>query len=183
MSMAASIPTPGQTVGPFFHYGMEYPQAAELVPPRSPGSVQLRGTVYDGAGDPVPDAQLEIWQADEHGTIVRTPGGAYRRDGGAFSGFGRASTDAAGVYRLWTVEPGPVDGGAPFFAAILFARGLPTKLHTRIYLPGEAAHNDAFLASMPEHERATLIAHRDDEGRLVHDIHLQGDRETVFLAF
>ena len=177
-------PTPGQTVGPFFHYGMPYPGGAELVAPHSPGAIVLHGRVLDGAGDPVPDAQLELWQTDASGHLPHASGSLHR-DGITFTGFGRAATDAEGAYRFWTRNPGAVDGGAPFFAAIVFARGLQDKLHTRIYLPEDAAAlaSDPLLASLEPEERASLIAERTPEGWLRHDIRLQGERETVFLAF
>ena len=78
-----------------------------------------------------------------------------------------------------------MDGKAPFFAVVVFARGLPNKLHTRIYLPEDADRlaADPLLSSLDAHERATLIATRTPEGHLTHDIHLQGEKETVFLAF
>ncbi|MBN9172877.1 MAG: protocatechuate 3,4-dioxygenase subunit alpha, partial [Microbacterium sp.] len=54
-------PTPGQTVGPFFAYGTIYPKMHEVAHPHSPGAVVLGGTVYDGAGAPIPDSLVEIW--------------------------------------------------------------------------------------------------------------------------
>lgn len=183
-------PTPGQTVGPFFGYGMPYPGGPELVVPYSPGAIVVQGRVLDGAGAPVPDAQLELWQADASGRVPRAAG-SLRRDGITFTGFGRAATDAEGGYRFWTVNPGAVGGHAPFFAVLVFARGLQDKLHTRIYLPDDAAAlaSDPLLASLDPDERASLIAERTPEGWLRHDIRLQGEAdgdgqgETVFLAF
>jgi len=177
-------PTPGQTVGPFFGYGMPYPGGAELVVPYSPGAIVVHGRVLDGAGNPIPDSQLEIWQADSAGRVPQAAGSLHR-DGITFTGFGRTETDTDGAFRFWTVNPGPVDGSAPFFAVIVFARGLQDKLHTRIYLPEDAAAlaSDPLLASLEPRERETLIAERTPEGWLKHDIRLQGERETVFLAF
>jgi len=177
-------PTPGQTVGPFFHYGMQYPGGLELVAPHSPGAIVLHGRVLDGAGEPVPDAQLELWQADAAGRVPRAAG-SLRRDGITFTGFGRTATDVEGRYRFWTVNPGPIAGSTPFIAAIVYARGLQNKLHTRIYLPDDAAAlaSDPVLRGLEPDERATLIAERTAEGWLRHDIRLQGERETVFLAF
>ncbi len=173
-------PTAGQTVGPFFAYGTEYDRMHEVAFPHSPGSIVLSGTVYDGAGAPIPDAMVEIWGADADGTVSRSRG-AFRRDDHTFTGFGRSFTTDDGHYEFWTREPGPSGRGAPFFAAIVYARGLPDKLHTRIYLPG--AEGDPFLASLSSDERATLVATRDADGNLRHDIRLQGDQETVFLAY
>ena len=181
---AGLAPTPGQTVGPFFGYGMPYPGGPELVPPYSPGSVLLSGRIIDGAGSPVPDAQVEIWQPDAAGVVPRAAGSLHR-DGVTFTGFGRAATDIEGVYRFWTVDPGSVDGSAPFISVIVFARGVQDRLFTRIYLPEDAAAlaSDALLRGLEADERVTLIAERTPEGWLRHDIRLQGERETVFLAF
>lgn len=177
-------PTPGQTVGPFFAYGVEFPKMHQVVFPHSAGAVVLSGTVSDGAGDPIPDAFVEIWGADEDGTIPRSRG-SFRRDDRTFTGFGRAFTTDEGHFEFWTRNPGAPAGRAPFLAAIVYARGLPDKLHTRIYLPddADALAADAFLASLDPAERATLIATRTPDGNLHHDIRLQGENETVFLAF
>jgi protocatechuate 3,4-dioxygenase, alpha subunit len=178
----ALVPTPGQTVGPFFHQALPYPRDSELVPPAAPGALRLHGTVYDGAGEPVPDALVEIRQADADGNIPRVEGSS-RRDGRSFTGWGRASTDPAGRYGFATVAPGGVNGGSPFFAVVVFARGMLNRLFTRAYLPGDALADDAFLTSVEEDRRETLVAARETNGDLRFDIHLQGDRETVFLAF
>lgn len=181
-------PTPGQTVGPFFGFGLPYERGGQLVDQAHPGAVRLYGTVLDGHGDPVPDALLEIWQADEDGN-VSTETGSLVRDGWTFTGFGRAAVDNVGRYTFTTVEPGPTrEGGARFIHVCVFARGLLDKLHTRVYLPeadqpeGALAH-DRLLASLPEAERATLFATRDGQGGLSFDIRLQGEGETVFLDF
>lgn len=177
-------PTPGQTVGPFFAYGVEYPKMHEVAFPHSPGAILLGGTVYDGAGSPIPDAFVEIWGADEGGSIPRARG-AFRRDDHTFTGFGRAFTNDDGHYEFWTRRPGAAEGRAAFFAAIVYARGLPDKLHTRIYVPGDPdlLAADPLLASLDEDDRATLIATRTPDGSLRHDIRLQGENETVFLVF
>lgn len=176
--------TPGQTVGPFFAFGTVYPKMHEVVFPHSPGSIVLSGTVYDGAGQPIPDALVEIWSTDAEGNIPRARG-SRRRDDHTFTGFGRSATTDEGHYEFWTVNPGSARGEAPFFAAVVFARGLPDKLHTRIYLPEDPDRlaADPLLASLEPDERATLIATRLPNGGLHHDIRLQGEKETVFLAF
>lgn len=167
-------PTPGQTVGPFFGFALPYAGDSELVPPTHPRAVRLHGHVYDGHGDPVPDALLEIWQADEEGTVPQAPG-SLRRDGWTFTGFGRAATDSAGHYSFTTLRP-----GAPYVALVVFARGLLDRLFTRIYLPEHA--EDPFVQGIPEGRGSTLVARRDEHG-YVFDVHLQGNEETVFLDF
>jgi protocatechuate 3,4-dioxygenase alpha subunit len=176
--------TPGQTAGPFFAYGLEYDRMHQVVDPYAPGAVLLGGTVLDGAGAPVPDALLEIFGADENGFVPRARG-AFRRDDHTFTGFGRTFTDDEGRYEFFTRAPGAPAGRAPFFAAIVYARGLPDKLHTRIYLPedGAALAADPLLSSLEETDRRTLIAERTPDGHLRHDIRLQGEDETVFLVF
>ncbi|GAA5026462.1 protocatechuate 3,4-dioxygenase subunit alpha [Microbacterium fluvii] len=178
-------PTAGQTVGPFFAFGTEYPKMNQVVFPHSPGAIVLGGTVYQGDGAPIPDSIVEIWQPDSDGKISRNRG-AIRRDDHTFTGFGRTFTTDEGHYEFWTCNPGALSAGkAPFFAVIVYARGLPNKLHTRIYLPDdeEALASDPFLSALEPEERATLIATRTPEGYLHHDIRLQGEAETVFLTF
>ena len=177
-------PTPGQTVGPFYGYALPYPGDSELVPPGHRDAIRLHGTVYDGAGNPVPDALLEIWQADPAGRVVQAEG-SLRRDGWTFTGFGRAAVDDTGHYSFTTVVPGATEqGAAPFVAMTVFARGLLNRLFTRVYLPpvGTSLDQDAFLQTVPEDRRATLVATPDEQG-FSFDVRLQGDGETVFLQF
>jgi len=177
--------TAGQTIGPFFAFGLPYEGGNEIAHPWSPGAIVLSGTVYQGDGNPIPDAMLEVWQADADGTIPRVRGSLHR-DGYGFTGFGRTGTTDDGRYLFWTRNPGPTEPGrAAFISLIVFSRGLPDKLHTRIYLPDDEAAlaADPFLSSLSEAERATLIAVRTEDGGLRHDIHLQGEKETVFLAY
>ncbi|QCU77064.1 protocatechuate 3,4-dioxygenase subunit alpha [Citricoccus sp. SGAir0253] len=186
------VPTPGQTIGPFFGYADGYEQVHlpfrdgnHLVNPARPDAVRLTGTVYDGNGDPIPDAMLEIWQADAEGNIPQETGSLVR-DGWTFTGWGRATVDNVGTYTFSTVNPGPTEEGkAAFIHLVVFARGLLNKLHTRIYLPEdtEALEKDALLSSVDADRRGTLIAERQADGSLLFDVHLQGEKETVFLQF
>lgn len=183
-------PTPGQTVGPFYGYALPYEKDRELLAPGSPGSIRLQGTVYDGAGHPIPDAILEIWQPDSDGKVVHRTGSLVR-DGYTFTGFGRSAVGNTGVYTFTTVNPGstePVPGkpaAAPFISVAVFARGLMNRLFTRVYLPEneEALAADPLLSSLDPERRSTLIARRDADGGLTWDIRLQGEGETVFLDF
>lgn len=170
--------TPGQTVGPFFGYALPFPGGAELVPRGHPDAMRLHGRVLDGAGEPVPDALLEIWQTDTSGAIVAQPGSLHR-DGWTFTGWGRAATNRAGEYSFTTVLP-----RSAFIAMALFARGLLDRLYTRVYLPGDdaALAADPLLAALPPSRRATLIAAPTTDG-LAFDVVLQGEQETVFLEF
>ena len=177
--------TPGQTIGPFFGYALPYPGDRELVPWGSAGSVRLHGYVYDGEGNGIEDALLEIRQADASGTVPAVSG-SLCRGGVPFTGWGRTATDPDGHYWFSTVEPGPArPGSAPFFAVAVFARGLLNRLFTRIYLPADPAviEADPLLSAMEAGERGAMVAGREPDGSLRFDIHLQGPRETPFLTF
>lgn len=181
----SSTATPGQTVGPFFGYALPFDRGNELVPPGSPGSIRLHGIVTDGEGEPVPDALLEIWQADADGNVPNASGGL-RRDGWTFTGWGRAATDDAGHYGFTTLLPGATKpDAAPFILVTIFARGLLNRLFTRAYPAGDELAGDPLLASLSDERRTTLIAVRDGQG-LRFDISLQDapDKpETVFLSY
>ncbi|CAN5549821.1 protocatechuate 3,4-dioxygenase subunit alpha [soil metagenome] len=172
--MTGPVPTPGQTIGPFFGFALAHAGAAELVPPGRADAIRLHGRVLDGAGSPVPDALVELWQSDAAGVVVREPG-SLTRDGFTFTGWGRAETDATGHYSFSTLEP-----AAPFFALTVFARGLTNRLFTRAYRP--AAADDPFLATVEAERRSTLVASAEESGYRF-DIRLQGEGETVFLAY
>jgi protocatechuate 3,4-dioxygenase, alpha subunit len=170
--------TPGQTVGPFFAFGLEYGGDSVLLPPGMPEAIRLHGRVLDGAGEPVPDALLELWQADADGAVVQASG-SLDRDGHTFTGWGRCGTDRTGTYAFTTVAPGPMGpDAARFFSLAVFARGLLDRLFTRAYLPGQP--DDALLASLDADRRSTLIATQDEHG-YAFDVRLQGEGETVFL--
>lgn len=175
-------PTAGQTVGPFFHYALPFAGDNQLVSPDRPGAVRLSGVVHDGAGAPVTDALIELWQADPDGRIVQQPG-SMCRDPWEFTGWGRCATDAVGEYRFTTLIPGPTSAGRPpFFALTVFARGLLNRLFTRAYLPQVDFDTDPLLRALPPQRRESLVCTTDAAGYRF-DIRLQGDRETTFLKF
>ncbi len=188
--------TPSQTVGPFFAYALtpdDYDYAPltsnDLVTADTVGDpIRIEGRVVDGEGQPVPDAFLELWQADGAGRFAGHENGA--KPNTSFKGFGRGATDADGRYSFHTVKPGAVPGlegrtQAPHINVGLFARGVLRRMFTRIYFEDESANTgDAILELVPEDRRQTLIARRDGtvDGvpRYVFDVCLQGDNETVF---
>jgi protocatechuate 3,4-dioxygenase alpha subunit len=172
--------TPSQTVGPFFRIGLEGLNS-DSTGAEGPHLV-IRGQVLDGIGQPVPDAVLEIWQADARGQYAQA-----RADSG-FKGFCRLPTGSDGRFRFSTVKPGSVPGPggaaqAPHVVVLVFMRGLLKHLMTRIYFPGEAGNGaDPILRLVPEARRATLIA-RAVAGELEWDVRLQGNDETVFFDY
>jgi protocatechuate 3,4-dioxygenase, alpha subunit len=199
--MTTNKQTPSMTVGPWFSYGLtpeDYGRkglaTGSIVGSQIPGQhTTLSGRVYDGAGKPVPDALLEIWQANANGRY------AHAADARAavplqtgFTGFGRVSTNADGRYSFATIKPGrvPARGNvmqAPHLNLTVFARGLLSHLFTRLYFSDEAAANaeDPILSLVDPARRRTLVAvrgqpHGSDPVAYALDIHLQGDNETVF---
>lgn len=171
--------TPSQTVGPFFGYALPYGDGPRVVPEWHPDAIRVHGRVLDGAGEPIPDALLEIWQAGPDGTVPRELG-AFARAGRDFSGFGRSATDADGRYWFCTLKPG---GTPPYIAVLVFARGLLKPVATRLYFPGEAGNEaDPVLSGVPAERRDTLVAVREDDRTYRFDIRLQGEGETVFFG-
>jgi protocatechuate 3,4-dioxygenase alpha subunit len=142
--------TPSQTVGPFFAFGLCDRPANAL----GAGGTRLAGRVFDGAGEPVDDALVELWHPDV--------------------GFGRCGTDVEGRFEFTVAEPAD-----RYYEVMVFARGLIKQVVTRVYFHDA---DDAFLASLDERDRSTLFAGPDDESGLRFDVHLQGERETVFFA-
>lgn len=187
--------TPSHTVGPFYGYALPFPGGGDLAPVGHPDAITVHGSVYDGAGEPVPDALLELWQPDQAGEPVRRPGSMRRdqvtgacagRDGVTFTGWGRVATDADGRWAVRTLRPGARPGHAPCLSLCVFARGLTHHLFTRAYLPEheEARSADPLLASLDADRRETLVAKAGPTpGTYRFDIRLQGDEETVFLDF
>jgi protocatechuate 3,4-dioxygenase, alpha subunit len=159
------VTTPSQTVGPYFALGLLGRRANELVP----DGIRITGRVLDGAGEAVPDAMVEIWQADEEGR--------YRPD----FGWGRSGCDAEGRFSFVTRKPGRVQGQAPHLSVLVFARGLLKPVLTRMYFPDEEDANAADPVLTAVADSSTLTARPKDDG-LEFDIHLQGEDETVFFA-
>lgn len=204
--------TPSQTVGPFFHYSLPWKGGADLVGASELGAradlfpadhyvlaepaariapkgqlIEIAGRVFDAKDDPVPDAMIEIWQANAAGRYASPDD--WRDEvpiDPAFIGFGRSSTEVDGSWRFRTIRPGSVPGPgnalqAPHIALSIFGRGLLKRLPTRLYFDGDPANaTDPVLDRVPRERRATLIAKQTDDGTWWLDIHLAGADETVF---
>jgi len=181
--------TPAQTVGPYFAIGLPWPEGPHAVAPGTPGAITIRGMVFDGAGEPIPDFLLETWQADPAGRFadLHGHGGPSALEG--FRGFARVGhEDGDGSFELLTVKPGPIalaSGAvaAPHVDVSLFARGLLHRCVTRFYFADEDAANatDPVLATVPADRRESLIAKVAPGGYTI-DIRVQGPGETVFFA-
>ena len=182
-------PTTSQTVGPFFSIGLTRMKHDDLVSAGTSGErVVIEGRVLDGDGKPVPDAIIEIWQANSYGKYAHPEDQQDKPVEPSFSGYGRVPTDDDGKFRFTTIKPGPVpdlDGKlqAPHIVVSVFARGLLRRLVTRIYFPDEPATAADFVLNLVEaSRRETLIAKKiaGASGTLKWDVVLQGPNETVF---
>jgi protocatechuate 3,4-dioxygenase alpha subunit len=189
----STLPLTGsQTVGPFFSLGLLYEEARRnvLTRPETAGEhIRIAGRVFDGDGAPVPDALIEIWQANAHGRYNHPADQSAAPLDPEFTGFGRSGTDEDGHYWFKTIKPGRVAFNAqiqqaPHICVTVFARGLLNHLVTRLYFADEQANaEDVTLLCVPEERRATLLARRADEGGTIvysFDIILQGTNETAF---
>ncbi len=185
------VPTSSQTVGPFFSIGLERLCNENIVEAASEGErITIEGRVLDGDGATVPDALLEIWQADAQGTYVGNGGGESSSLPAGFGGFGRVATNEHGQFRFVSVKPGRVKDAegreqAPHLLVSIFMRGLLARLVTRIYFPDEPRNGDDLVLSLvPVERRGTLIAKASSSGdnRFEWNVVLQGPNETVFFA-
>lgn len=181
--------TASQTVGPFFAIGTTWMNCNTLAGPGVPGEpVTIRGCVLDGDGQPVPDALIEIWQANSHGKYAHPEDRQDKTVEPRFRGFGRIHTDGEGIFQFSTIKPGRVPGPgdvpqAPHIVVSVFARGLMKRLVTRIYFPDEPANAEDFLLKRVDPARwETLIAKKSEaqQGALEWNVVLQGPGETVF---
>jgi protocatechuate 3,4-dioxygenase alpha subunit len=184
--------TPSQTVGPFFAYGLTARQYGydytsimdgSLVSDGTSGErIAIIGNVFDGAGKVIPDAMVELWQADERGKYLVIP---IQNENTGFKGFGRLGTgpDQANRFCFTTIKPGIVNGQAPHINVILFMRGSLRHLYTRLYFSDEVNDKDPLFKSVDVNRRQTLIAKRIERNKAVEyhfDIYMQGEKETVF---
>jgi protocatechuate 3,4-dioxygenase beta subunit len=161
----AETTSPSQTIGPLYGFALMWPGSELAADPAAPGSIRIRGRVFDGSGAVLarPEAMLELWAGDQ---------------------FARTRTDLDGAFTAVLAKPAAPTGQAPHVNVTVFARGLLKQAQTRLYFPDEAAANaaDPVLAAVPAERRPRLIA-RQEGDELVFDVHLQGDQESVFFDF
>jgi protocatechuate 3,4-dioxygenase alpha subunit len=181
--------TSSQTVGPYFTIGCDWLKTAEIAGAGASGErIEVSGRVIDGDGLGVPDAMLEIWQANSLGKYAHPEDVQDKAVEPNFTGFGRIPTDENGGFRFVTIKPGSVPGPhgraqAPHIVVSVFMRGLLRRLVSRIYFPDEAGNaNDYVLGLVEPERRGTLIAKNvaGRAGTLEWNVVLQGENETVF---
>jgi len=181
--------TTSQTVGPFFKIGLEWLNRDNLIGEGVSGDrVTIQGRIFDGDGVPVPDAIVEIWQANAHGKYDHPEDTQHKPLEPGFKGYGRIPVSAEGLFRFATIKPGPVPGPngkeqAPHLVVSIFMRGLLKRLVTRMYFPDDERNaNDPILDLVEAARRPTVIAKKTAGGpdTLEWNVVLQGSEETVF---
>jgi protocatechuate 3,4-dioxygenase, alpha subunit len=184
-------PTPSQTAGPYFHLGLTAKRSVGCIAGAKAKGERLRilFRVLDGKSQPVPDAMIEIWQANAEGKYKHPDDRQDKTEDPEFLGFGRLETDQDGACIFETIKPGCVPANddaavqAPHLNVSIFGRGILNRLATRVYFAGDPANDiDPVLALVPEQHRYTLFAQPvpEGEGDWVLDLHLSGKDETVF---
>lgn len=171
--------TPSQTIGPFFHEALRWPDGHRVTFAEAGTPIVLTGRVLDGGGAPVADALIETWQLAPNGKPPAAASGNARPNG-----FGRVETGQDGTYRIETMLPGAANGAAPCIDFAIFARGLLKPLRTRAYLAGEAqVRADPAMKPLAQSPRLkTLVATAVSPREFRWDIRLQGEGETVFFT-
>jgi len=170
-----------QTVGPYFHIGLDYLiERMPKIASGTPGNITVEGRVLDLEGAPVSDALLEFWSPTDTTAFQQSE---------FPEGFRRVATDEAGAFSVSIQRPTSSlmkDGRmqAPHMLVLVFARGLLRHLISRVYLENEDANgSDPVLLTVASERRSTLIAKRNGENRFRWDVILQGSNETVFFAW
>jgi protocatechuate 3,4-dioxygenase alpha subunit len=183
--------TPSQTVGPFYAIGLTSKTMNMLATDSTQGQrIRVEGRVIDGDGKPIPDAMVEIWQANAYGRYNHPDDKQEKPLDPSFTGWGRSGTDENCLYSFETIKPGPVPGPgdsvqAPHINVAVFARGMLVHAFTRLYFSDEPSNEADPILKLVKNKarRLTLIAAREDRnGKPVYhfDIRLQGKNETVF---
>lgn len=166
---------PSQTVGPYVHIGLTREGDDTLVEDKNAAdTIEVAVTVIDGAGDPIADAMVELWQARADGTFnsLYDPRVGDKATEDGFRGLGRAFADETGTARLYTVVPGAleeiadIEAEAPHLNVGIFARGILERLYTRLYFPEFEEQNaqDPVLQQLPEERRSLLVAEKTEKG-------------------
>ena len=172
------LQTPSQTVGPYFAYGLtpkqysyDFKSLADnhmVHSGKISDVITIKGKVFDGENNPIPDAMIELWQNDGENKF--------------FGRFG-TGTDVDNHFIFETIKPKSVDGQAPYVTIIIFMRGQLIHSYTRVYFSDEEVLNeqDSVLNTIPPERRNTIIAQKK-EGLYELNIYMQGENETVFFA-
>lgn len=184
--------TASQTVGPYFRIGLSYLDSSALCTEAAPGKhITVSGQIFDANGAPVPDAQLELWQADDQGRFTGYDPAESGIVSEGFTGFARAAVDELGAFQFHTVYPGCVatlDGTAqaPHIVVMLSMRGILKHLYTRIYFAADPRnHVDPVLSAVPSERRKTLFADLmpGSSHEYLWNVRIQGADETVFFQY
>jgi protocatechuate 3,4-dioxygenase alpha subunit len=166
--------TTSQTIGPFSHEAFQWAADFSAAAPAGAPAVLIRGTIYDGDGAIIDDAQLEAWLPDAAGAEADQP----------MPGFRRIPSGADGSFSFSAPAPAAASAGEPLMYVTVFARGLVKHQFTAVFLEDDGAlAESAILGQVPAARRATLVARKVSEREYRWDIRMQGDQETVFFDY
>jgi protocatechuate 3,4-dioxygenase beta subunit len=170
LSPALCHTTPAQTSGPFYPTSSPPDADVDLTfieghSERAAGTViRVAGQVVDDECNPVPDAIVEIWQANKWGR--------YHHEADAqnpspvdphFQGWAKMTTGADGRYEFKTILPGsyPVDDSGwvrPPHIHFRVARRGHHELITQMYFAGQELNEpDRILQSLSSEEQARVV--------------------------
>ena len=168
--------TTSQTIGPFSHEAWQW--AADASSPArletSAPTIVISGTIYDGKGMAIDDAQIEAW----------TPAAAAAEAAQPLPGFRRVPSGEGGRFSLRISVPQPAASGEPVMYVTVFARGLVKHQFTAAFLEDDTGlAESAILRQVPEARRGTLLARRTGDGEYRWDIWMQTEKETAFFDY
>ena len=157
--------TPSQTLGPF------YPRNAGERPRQTDADLlafdgdrllsrgvplYLTGRILDRRGNPIAQAEVEIWQCDANAVYHHPAGGAESERDPHFQGYGRALSEADGRFHFRTIRPVPYPGRTPHIHVRIAPRS-GGVLATQLYLPDEPGNPRDFLfRQLSRDEQAAL---------------------------
>ncbi len=140
--------TPALTEGPFYPDRLPLDTDNDLIiikdsiTPAVGTITHLTGRVLDINGDPIKNAEVEIWQCDANGVYINTRDSGQHADqqDKHFQGYGRFATASSGEYRFRTIKPVPYSGRPAAHIHVKVNKGGKELLTTQIFIAGFAGN-------------------------------------------
>ncbi len=142
--------TPRQTEGPFYPNKLPLDTDNDLiiindnVTPAVGKISHLTGRVLSPSGEPVRNAVVEIWQADQNGIYIHTESLKRGKHDGNFQGYGRFLTSPKGEYYFRTIKPVAYTPRTPHIHVAVNVKNR-RMLTTECYVKGEKQNADDFI--------------------------------------
>ena len=161
-AVAALIPTPRQTAGPFYPETLPLDDDNNLTEVagrtgKAKGIISdVSGRIMDINGRPLRDLRIEIWQCDANGRYRHPLENASRSLDENFQGHGFTITNAEGLYRFRTIRPVPYPGRAPHIHVAVFPADEQPFI-TQLYIAGEQRNDTDFLYNYIPSDKRHLV--------------------------